>query len=104
MRLARVRGVTSCWLLAQLASLPSATELELLRDAGVGAIVVAMEGQTAEALGACREALLELPHEVSRRNKARSSVALPTAQASTGSGPGPPPEPEPDEEDWDDDP
>ena len=100
MRLARVRGVTSRWLLVHLAALPSKEELEQLRDAGVGAIVVTVAGQTPDALKACKQRLLDLPHEAPERNKGKSFATLP----SVASDPRRPaqPAPEPDEDDWDD--
>ncbi|MEX2599111.1 MAG: hypothetical protein WD533_05580 [Dehalococcoidia bacterium] len=102
MRLARVRGVTSRWLLVHLRALPSKEELEQFRDAGVGGIVVSVEGQSLEALKACRETLLGLPHEAPDRDKGkgRSFATLP----SVVEGPRPSRQaPEPDEDDWDDD-
>ena len=101
-RLARVRGVTSRWILAHIAALPTKEELEQLRDAGVGAVVVDMAGQTAAALKATREVLLDLPHEPQQRKKGHGVVALPPPSALA---PGPSrPEPEPDEDDDDDEP
>ena len=102
MRLARVRGVTSRWILVHVASLPTKEELEQLRDAGAGAVVVDLAGQSAAALKAIRDVLLELPHEPTKRKKGRGPVTLP-ATAAPASGPSRP-EPEPDEDDDDDEP
>ena len=100
MRLARVRGVTSRWLLVHLAALPNKEELEQLRDAGVGGIVVDLAGQTLDALTACRETLLELPREAPERSKSKAFATLPSV-ADARSGRAAPPS-EPDEDDWDD--
>ena len=102
MRLARVRSVTSRWILVHVASLPTKAELEQLRDAGAGAVVVDLAGQSAAALKATREVLLELPHEPTKRKKGHGPVTLP-ATAAPASGPSRP-EPEPDEDDDDDEP
>ena len=102
MRLARVRSVTSRWILVHVASLPTKAELEQLRDAGAGAVVVDLAGQSAAALKATRDVLLELPHEPTKRKKSRGPVTLP-ATAAPASGPSRP-EPEPDEDDDDDEP
>ena len=100
MRLARVRGVTSRWILAHVASLPTKEELEQLRDAGTGAVVVDLSGQTAASLKAARELLQDLPH-APQRKKSHGVATLPSAGAAA---PGPSrPEPEPDEDDDDDD-
>ena len=103
MRLGRVRGVTSRWLLAQLSTLPTKDELEQLREVGVAGIVIGIAGRTAAELSACREALLALPHQPPERQRRRSTATLPS--------PGAPPaparrrrEPDPDDDDWDDDP
>ena len=102
MRLARVRGVTSRWILVHVASLPTKEELEQLRDAGAGAVVVDLAGATAASLKATRELLLELPHGPTKRKKGRGVVTLPAA-AAPATGPSRP-EPEPDEDDDDDEP
>ena len=101
MRLARVRGVTSRWILVHVASLPTKEELEQLRDAGAGAVVVDLAGATAASLKATRELLLELPHGPTKRKKGRGVVTL-LAAAAPASGPSRR-EPEPDEDDDDDD-
>ena len=102
MRLARVRGVTSRWILAHVAALPTKEEFEQLRDGGVGAVVVDLAGQTAGSLEATHELLRDLPHEPPRRKKGRGGVTLPSTAALA---PGPSrPEPEPDEDDDDDEP
>ena len=100
MRLARVRGVTSRWILVHVASLPTKEELEQLRDAGAGAVVVDLAGQTAASLKATHELLRELPHEPTKRKKGHGVVTLPAA-AAPASGPSRP-EPEPDQDDDDD--
>ncbi len=99
MRLGRVRGVTSRWLLVQLASLPNKDELAQLRDAGVGAIIVNAKGNTLDALKACKEELLQLPHETPERSKHHAFATLPTIGESRRPSQ---PEPEPEEDDWDD--
>ena len=103
MRLGRVRGVTSRWLLAYLSALPTKEELEQLRDVGVSGIVVDLAGQTAASLKGCRQVLLELPHEAPDRKKSRGTATLPSlgAPGPAPSGPGPGPEPDPDDDDWD---
>ena len=100
MRLARVRSVTSRWILVHVASLPTKEELEQLRDAGAVAVVVDLAGVTAAALKATHELLRELPHEPTKRKKVRGVVTIPAA-AAPASGPSRP-EPEPDEDDDDD--
>ncbi|MCH7481566.1 MAG: hypothetical protein IIC31_01840 [Chloroflexi bacterium] len=102
MRLARVRGVTSRPILVHVASLPTQEEIELLRDAGAGAVVVDLAGQTAASLKALRDLLDDLPHEAPKRRKGRGVVTLgsPPASASAPSRR----EPEPDEDDDDDEP
>ena len=55
MRLARVRGVTSRWLLAHLANLPTKAELEQLREAGVSGIVVDLAKQDLAGLRRARQ-------------------------------------------------
>ncbi len=101
MRLARVRGVTSRWILVHVASLPTKAELEQLRDAGAGAVVVDLAGQTAASLKATRDLLQDLPHGAPKRKKGRGVATLPaTAAASAGPSRR---EPEPDEDDDDDD-
>ena len=101
MRLARVRSVTSRWILVHVASLPTKEELEQLRDAGAGAVVVDLAGATAASLKATREVLVDLPHEATKRKKGHGVVTLPAA-AAPASGPSRrEPEPEPDEDDGD---
>ncbi len=103
MRLGRVRGVTSRWLLAQLSTLPAKDELEQLREVGVAGIVIGLAGRAAAELSACREALLALPHQPPERQRRRSTATLPSPSA-----PAAPErrrrEPDPDDDDWDDDP
>jgi hypothetical protein len=101
MRLGRVRGVTSRWLFAELAALPSKEELEQLRDVGVAAVAVALKGQTAETLAAARTMLAELPREQPERTKSRSVATVPQVSGALPGG-RPAPEPEPDDEDYDD--
>jgi hypothetical protein len=103
MRLARVRGVTSRWLLAHLAKLPTQAELEQLREAGVAGIVVDLANQNAKGLKECLATLLELPHEVPERNKRRSVATLPAAGLQAGTpARRAEPEPDDDDDDWDD--
>ncbi len=102
MRLARVRGVTSNWILAHLVSLPSQEELEQLHDIGVGGIIVDMAGKTAAALKACLKAMSELSHEQPARRKGHAVATLPSVSV-PGAPSRPAPEPEPDDDDdWDD--
>ena len=102
MRLGRIRGVTSHWILVQLANLPTKEELEQLRDSGVSAIVVDLAGRDEENLSACKAMLLNLPHESAERKKHYSHATLPSAGLAQGS-PSRDPKPEPDEDDdWDD--
>ena len=104
MRLARVRGVTSRWLLAHLSKLPTQTELEQLREAGVAGVVVDLGNQDANGLKECMAALLELPHAIPERNKHRHVAMLPVTGLRAGT-PARAPEPEPDDgdDDWEDD-
>ena len=104
MRLARVRGVTTRWLLVHLAILPTKKELEQLREAGISGVVVDLAGRTVDELKGCVATLLELPHELPERNKHKRVAMLPSAglqQAAPARRPEPEPEPDPD--DWDDD-
>ena len=100
MRLARVRGVTSRWVLVQLAALPTKEELELLRDAGVGGIVVVVDGLSASDIQACKQALLELPREPREHGKGHSFATVPQMGANAPARRAP--EPEPDDDDWED--
>ena len=103
MRLGRIRGVTSHWLLAHLAMLPNKEELEQLRDSGVTAIVVDLAGRSKKELEACKATMLELPHETTERNKRHNVATLPSTGLNQP-GPARRPEPEPDEgDDWDED-
>ena len=102
MRLGRVRNATSRWLLAQVAALPSKEEAELLRDAGVAAIVVSAGGLTADAIRETREMLVDIPRESARKKRRdQAAVSLPRPARGTASAP-PPPEPDDDDDDWDD--
>ena len=104
MRLARVRGVTTRWLLVHLAILPTKEELEQLREAGISGVVVDLAGRTVDELKGCVATLLELPHELPERNKHKRVAMLPSAglqQAAPARRPEP--EPDPDDDDWDDD-
>jgi hypothetical protein len=101
MRLARVRGVTSRWILAHLRTLPSKEEMEQLREAGVSGLVVDVAGQTKAALEGCLAMLVELPHEAPERNKRHVVATLPTISAPGASAPAAP-EPD-DDDDWEDD-
>ena len=104
MRLGRVRGMTSRWVLAHVPSLPVKEELEQLRDSGVGAIVVDLAGQSAASLKATRELLRELPHEPPQRKRGHGVATLPSPAAPAPAGPSRR-EPEPDEDDdYDDEP
>lgn len=103
MRLARVRGVTSRWLLAHLADLPTKGEIEQLREVGVAAIVVDLAGRSLDDLTACRDMLLELPREGKRRDRSRYVASLGSGGFQAPASPGRrEPEPEPDDDDWDD--
>ncbi len=102
MRLGRIRGVTSHWLLAHLAALPTKEELEQLRDSGVAAIVVDLAGRSKKDLEACKATLLELPHEPAERNKHHNVATLPSAGLrQPGPARRPEPEPDDDDDDWD---
>lgn len=101
MRLAKVRDVTSRWILAHLDTLPVKEELEQLRELGVSGIVVDVAGKSVKALKECRQTLLELPHEQPERNKSRSVATLPSVGPHSPSAPDP--APEPDDDDYDDD-
>jgi hypothetical protein len=101
MRLGRIRGVTSRWLLAQISTLPSTDELEQLRDVGVSGIIVGLAGRTADELKALRDALLELPHDPPERKRGHSTVTLPSTAGLTQQRE---PEPDDDDDDWDDEP
>lgn len=100
MRLGRVRGVTSRWLLAYLPALPSKEEAEQLRDAGVAAIAVSAKDLTAEAFKETREMLLDLPRESPKKKQRERGVATLPRPSNTPSAP--PPEPDDDDDDWDD--
>ena len=104
MRLGRVRGVTSRWLLAQLSTLPTKDELEQLREVGVAGIIIGLAGRTAAELSACREALLELPHQQPERQRRRATATLPSPSAPAAAPERRRREPDPDDDDWDDDP
>ncbi|MBM3940321.1 MAG: hypothetical protein FJ318_05430 [SAR202 cluster bacterium] len=97
MRIARVRGVTSKWLLVHVTQPPSQDELGRLRDAGVNAVVVDVAGHGAEALKACREALLELPKKEDKRKNGAVATLPPMRQAASPSRRTA--EPEPDDDD-----
>lgn len=101
MRLARVRGATSRWLLVHLSSLPTKEELEQLREVGVSGVVVDLASHDAGALRGCLEVMAELPHVPPERNKAHSVATLPTAGLRTPGTMRPAPEPEPDDDDDD---
>ena len=99
MRLARVRGVTSKWLLVRLVSPPAGGELAVLRDAGVDAIVIDVAGQDIKALKSCREALLELPHQAPNKRRNRVVATVPSLRPAAA----PPRREEEEEDDYDDD-
>jgi hypothetical protein len=103
MRLARVRGVTSRWLLAHLGKLPTKAELEQLREAGVSGVVIDLAKQDLAGLKECLAVLLELPHDIPKRNKHGNVATLPAAGLRTPA-PARSPEPEPDDDDdeWED--
>jgi len=102
MRLARVRGATTRWLLVHLPILPTKKELEQLREAGISGVVVDLAGRTADELKGCLATLLELPHELPERNKHKGVAMLPSAGLQQAA-PARRPEPDPDDDDWDDD-
>jgi hypothetical protein len=100
MRLGRVRGVTSGWLLVHLSSLPTKDEAEQLRDAGVAGVIVDAHGQSVDALKAAHAMLLDLPQEsAKKKDRDRPSASVPRVSGESGRQV----EPEPDEDDWDDD-
>jgi hypothetical protein len=103
MRLARIRGAMSRWLLVHLSTLPTKEELEQLREAGISGVVVDLAGRSADDLKGCLATLLELPHEIPERNKRKGVATLPSAGLNQAA-PARRPEPEPDDDDdWEDD-
>ena len=97
LRLARVGGVTSKWLLLHLSEAPTAHEAEQLRAAGVSAIVLDADGASADDLRQARKTLLDLP-SASKRSKERRTATLPSPGLPGGGS-----RREPDEDDFDDD-
>ena len=95
-RVARVRGSTSKYLLLHLAVLPSKEELGVLRDTGVNALVVDAADHPVEELKACRARLDELPQATPQRRGERRVLTLPPLRASSRSAP------QKEEEDYDD--
>jgi hypothetical protein len=103
MRLARIRGAMSRWLLVHLSTLPTKEELEQLREAGISGVVVDLAGRNADDLKGCLATLLDLPHDIPERNKHKGVATLPSAGLHQVA-PARRPEPEPDEDDdWEDD-
>lgn len=106
MRIARVRSVTSKWLLLHLAAVPSKEETERLRELGVSALVIDMAGKAAKDLKSARQALLDLPAEPPRRRQEKRSAIVPSMGLSgtvaSPREPGPPPAPDEDDYDYDD--
>ncbi len=100
MLLGRVRRATSRWLIARLSAPPSRAEAELLRDAGIRAVLVSAAGVSARDLQEAKEMLLSLPRE-SARKKGRDRSAATIPRPATGSA-APPPSPDPDDDDWED--
>ena len=101
LRLGRVRACTSKWLALEAGAPPSSVEAEQLRSAGVNAIVLAVEGRSADELKAIRKTLLDLPAE-SPRKRERRTASLPRLGSSRSASE--PDEPElPDDDDFDDD-
>lgn len=103
MRIGRIRGATSRWLITHLAALPTQPELEQLREAGVSGIVVDLANQDAAGLKACKEALQALPHDIPERNKRRNVATLPSAGLNSGPARQQEPEPDDDDDEWEDD-
>ena len=99
LRLARVGGVTSKWLLLHVSKAPTKHEAEQLRDAGVSALVLDADGIDAERLREARQTLLDLS-SAAKRSKERRTATLPSIGLPGG---GSRRRPEPDEDDYDDD-
>lgn len=100
MRIARVRGVTSKWLLVHVTALPTKDETERLREMGVCALVVDMAGKTAKELKSARQALLDLPNEPPRRRQEKRAATLPSMGLGAAAAPSRrEPAPLPDEDD-----
>jgi len=103
MRLARVRGVTSRWLVTHLAKLPTQAEMEQLHEAGVSGIAVDLANQDVKGLKECMVALAALPHDLPERNKHRNVATLPTTGLRSAT-PARRTEPDPDDDDdWEED-
>ncbi len=99
LRLGRVSGVTSKWLLLHVSETPTAHEAEQLRGAGVSALVLDADGASADDLRQARQTLLDLP-SASKRSKERRTASLPSIGLPGG---GSRRRPEPDDDDYDDD-
>ncbi len=78
MRIARVRRVTSKYLLVHLPVMPTPAELKPLMNAGVGGLVIDVQGRDVEELKACRARLQELPAP-QPRGRRRPTATLPSA-------------------------
>ena len=97
-RIARVRGVSSRYLLVHLSLLPSKEELAVLRDAGISAVLVDAADHSIEALKSCRARLEELPQATPPRRSERSVATLPPIRAAAR-----PPQREEEEDDEEED-
>ena len=96
LRLARVSGVTSKWLLLHLSEAPTKHEAEQLRDAGVSALVLDADGVSVDQLRQARQTLLDLS-SAPKRSKERRTATLPSIGLPGGGS-----RREPDEDDYDD--
>jgi hypothetical protein len=97
MRIARVRGVTSKWLLVHVTQLPNKDELTIFRDAGVNGIIVNVADHSTDALKACRETLLDLPKPDNKRKN--GAIAMLPRVEGARQQPGRRTEPDPDDDD-----
>ena len=85
MRIARVRGLTSKYLLVQLAKLPSKEEMAQFRDAGVNALIVDVAAHSVEDIKTCKAALDELPQMTPQRKNERPVPTLPPIRTAAAS-------------------
>ena len=99
LRLGRVSGVTSKWLLLHVSEAPTAHEAEQLHAAGVSALVLDADGASADNLRQARQTLLNLP-SAAKRSKERRAATLPSVGLPGG---GSRRRPEPDDDDYEDD-
>ena len=82
MRIARVRGFNSKYLLLHLAMLPSKEELGVLREAGVSGLVVNAADHAVGELKAFRARLEELPSAAPHRRNEKRIATLPPLRMS----------------------